>query len=60
VSRSGNAAHVHHALDSVRAQKFEECLPYARGVPNRENGEHFTIMGLGTPEGKKKLCLGDS
>jgi hypothetical protein len=43
VPRSGNAAHVHNALDAVRAQEFKEIFPSARGVSNREGGEHSQL-----------------
>jgi len=40
VPRSGNAAHVYNTLDPMGAQQFQKCRPRARGVPDREYGEH--------------------
>lgn len=40
VPRSGNAAHVCNTLDPMGAQEFEKRRPGARGVPDREYGEH--------------------
>ena len=40
VPRSGNAAHVCNTLDPMSAQEFQKLRPRARGVPDREYGEH--------------------
>jgi hypothetical protein len=43
VPRSGNAPHVHNALDAVHAKEFKEIFPSASGVPNREDGKHSQL-----------------